>query len=231
MPEKKQRKKMSELDYFMKQPYMSILNLLFECKELEAKHFRYILIKNHDNLHEWTQKTMAKFFEKHSQFLNSDVVKKECITDRKNLNKFLKRLLKVNYIYKQKVGKKNKYKASQHTINEIIRINNKMNIDCYPKEFITELGIEHSTGGPEKNYPSELVSVVLYGLPQKFFDSLSSSEVKKFLDIFMEIEINIRKIEDMTYFKNKNRKDFRPLFPIIGFSRFPKIIEYVVIES
>ena len=115
------KKEITKETVFEIEPYRSIINLLLEIKKLEndirderhkkfkdgieQKHFRYVLIKDHDkeNLHKWTYKGLKCLFgDKLKKSIENGYIKEGCITSRNSLTNFLDRLLKMKVIKKKR---------------------------------------------------------------------------------------------------------------------------------
>jgi hypothetical protein len=165
------RKAVTKDNVFKLEPYRSILNLLIEYQEpnggLEAKHFRYALIKDHDkdNLHKWTYAGMQSFFgDRLLNLFNKGLVKKDCITSRNALNNFLTTLCNLKVISRTKRGKKVKYKISKVYSLLGERIFNKQAFDWYNNLKV----IEDEIGMPVKHY--------IYGLNDEIYNSLSKED-------------------------------------------------------
>ena len=231
------KKEYDKLDFFTKQPYISILNLLFKFEEgLNFAQLNYVLS---DCPIRYPYKT-SKFFDDPKNYDRLQQIKNFVMPMKKtkypnnNLANFLKKLLESNTIIKKKVGKKSKYKLSKNITNEMTRLENKMSIDCYTEDLITYFrpDLERKTKYP---YREDIVSIVLYGFPKKAIDSLPDNDRKRVLELLDIIEKNIREVEKITIFRHKRlieriRKEKNDpnipddyTYPFIALSRYPKI--------
>lgn len=198
-------KKIDKKNVFIIEPYQSIIHLLYEFKDikggLEAKYFRYALIKNHDaknnsnpeGLHKRTMVTLHNFFgNKLDNLIKLGLIKKDCISSRKNLDNFLRKLSseEIEILSKNKKKKVIRYKLNKSYYNEGIRIQNKEVIDLYHMDFIFQKEI----GIPDKFI---IGRQVLYGLSKKEFDSFNSQDRSKIIENLNKIEQLISEIDNI----------------------------------
>jgi hypothetical protein len=166
--------------------YRSILNLLIGFQRhkggLEAKHLRYALIKNHDNL---DKKTSLKAFYGNAldEMIKQGHIERDCISSKYNLNKKLNTLWELGVISYKYRKKRRVYTINKKFLKEGIRIFNKEVIDEYPIDEIS-----YVDDGTFRRY-------IIYGLEEETFKS-NSREIKKHLQEINKHIMEIEKFKD-----------------------------------
>lgn len=142
---------------------------------------KYSNVKKHPYDFYVNPETMEKFSSKPKSLYNAD----------SQLSRDLKELVNIGLLENKKtLKKKNKsnsyYRPSKKYEKEIIRIQNKTSIDNYPLEEITDFFYR---------YPDRYQTI--YGISQELFECFSKEERNEIENILIEIDNNVKDIENV----------------------------------
>lgn len=182
--------------------YRYILNLLIEFQDkkgLNFEHLKRILVKKFN-----INTLDGDIYKRARKFAVYGIIKPNDISSESNLNRILRRLLPKKLpnslgIIKKSKDNKPKYSIKKRYIKELIglsvKFENKRIIDEYNLNYISSFpAITKDLPHDEKQY-AELLSIVVYGISDKLYNSLTDSEKNKITDYINEIEKLLEKIE------------------------------------
>lgn len=208
------KRKMNIEDVLKKDHYKSIIRLTSKYqnrnKGLRQLHYRYALIKNHDNIQSTALKTeMEKFFngDLNKLFKNSTIVK-NCITDRNNLTNFLTKLVDMDildsYHYKNGVTK---YYISKFFLGVIAKDSAKKRMDIFHNSSIGDVIPINKIIEFKPSLPIDIMLTV-FGMPPELYDMCDEKEKECIVLCFRNIIENAASISKLNHQKNKENTEF-----------------------
>jgi hypothetical protein len=176
------KKQVTSENVFDQPHYTDILRLLVEYQNedgLTFEQLNHILVKKYNI-------DVLGGYRPAKALIKAGMVTPNSITTKNNLSKFLRTLLKIKIIKKDRRNDRKKYKylISEEFQTTLIKIINKECLDEYPTDQIVMTSQKDSKS-----------SFVIYGISQKTWEEFSPEEIKKIDEHMTEIEDHIRSIE------------------------------------
>jgi len=188
-------------DDLLKKPHyaniIAVLRVFGNKKEgLRQAHLRYVLMKD-PKMHWYTERAMKEFFgdELEGAFnplplINQPFLKKGCIKTRKQLDNYLRQLVKMGIVKKDKRGSYAKYTVADKYSKELERTEVLDKIKWWNTSLIIKMKETKFTINSQQGYDS----ITMFGLP---FESYTKEEMEVIQKCLSNILMNARELLQM----------------------------------
>ena len=222
-------KKIKIEDLIKKEYYENMIVLLasFQKKAdgLAQKHFRYVLMNN-ENEPIYYEKKVKDFFEKYEDSKEKGLLflydigflRRGSIATQRNLNYYIKYLLKNNIIYKVNRKKHFRYKLTPEFFEEYNKMEIRQQIDRWDRydedcHFEMKHFNEHYlTSDDKKHVVSELRKKedwTMFGLPKELKKMFTEDEIQEIKTYLRNVEENLWKIVELKFKKTETVREER----------------------